>query len=135
MEVEDYFMRKVREMAINPVQTVRLLGSNLKGNVPDGRQTEIANGKYHAGANQFTEIKVIHSETVQYNMTNVKDDPQGSAAVDKFQGKVKGAYITNLKEKDREHFGTSGGNRGPLESLFRQVDFRPLVFGTFGECN
>ena len=72
---------------------------------------------------------------MQYNKTNVRDDPQGSAAVDKFQGKVRGTYITNLKEKDREHFGTAGGNRGPLESLFRHVDFIPLVFGTFGQCS
>ncbi len=27
------------------------------------------------------------------------------------------------------------GGRGPLESLFRQMDFKPLVFGTFGECS
>ena len=36
MEVEDYFLRKVREMAINPVRIVPLLISkNLKGYVPD----------------------------------------------------------------------------------------------------
>ena len=61
MEVEDYFLRKVREMAINPVQSVPLLSRNLKGYVPDGHQTGIANGKYHAGVNQFTEIKGIHT--------------------------------------------------------------------------
>jgi len=61
-------------------------------------------------------------------MIDVRDDPQGSAAVDKFQGKVKGTYITNLEEKDREHFGTTSGSRGSLESLFRQMDFRPLGF-------
>jgi hypothetical protein len=122
-------------MAINPVQIVPLLSTNLRGYVPYGHQTGIANGKYPAGVNQFTEIKVIHRGTVQYNRTNVRDDPQGSAAVDKFQGKVRGTYITNLKEKDREHFGTTGGNREPLESLFRQMNFRPLVYGSFGECN
>ncbi len=25
--------------------------------------------------------------------------------------------------------------RGPLESLFRRLDFKPLVFGTFGEMS
>ncbi len=61
MEVEDYFLRKVREMAINPVQTVPLLSKNLKGYVPAGHQTGIANNKYLAGVNQFTKVKIIHS--------------------------------------------------------------------------
>ena len=33
MEVEDYFLRKVREMAINPVHSVPLLSMNLRGYV------------------------------------------------------------------------------------------------------
>jgi hypothetical protein len=135
MEVEDYFLRKVREMAINPVQTVPLLSKNLKGYVTYGHQSGIANNKYPAGVNHFTEIKVIHSGTVQYSRTYVRDNPQGSAALDNFQGKVRGTYIVNLGQKDRDHFGTIDGSRGPLESLFRQLDFRPLVFGTFGECS
>ncbi len=36
---------------------------------------------------------------------------------------------------DASHFGTEETARGPLESLFRQLDFKPLVFGTFGECS
>jgi hypothetical protein len=72
---------------------------------------------------------------VEQCRTYVRDNPQGSAAVDNFQGKVRGTYIVNLKQKDRDHFGIADGNRGPLESLFRRMDFRPLVFGTFGECN
>jgi hypothetical protein len=135
MEVEDFFLRKVREMAINPVQTKPLLSRNLRGYVPDGHQTGIASGKYPAGVNQFTEVKVIHSGIVQYNKADIRDDPQGSAAVNKFQGRVKGTYITNLKAKDKEHFGTAHDNRGALESLFRRMDFKPLVFGTFGESN
>ena len=78
------------------------------------------------------------STVVQCSTTGhiyVRDDPQGSATVDKFQGRVRGTCITNIKAKDTEHFGTTYGNRGPLESLFRQMDFRPLVFGTFGDCN
>jgi hypothetical protein len=114
---------------------VPLLSKNLRGYVPDGHQTGIANGKYLAGVNQFTEVKVIHSGTVKYNMTDVRDNPQGSTAVDSFQGKVRSTYIVNLKQKDRDHFGTAGGDRGPLESIFRRMDFIPLVFGTFGESS
>jgi len=51
MEVEDYFLRKVREMAISPIKIVPLLSKNLRGYVLDGHQTEIANGKYPAGVN------------------------------------------------------------------------------------
>jgi hypothetical protein len=40
-----------------------------------------------------------------------------------------------MKEKDRDHFGTVETTRGPLENLFRRVDFKPLVFGTFGEMS
>ena len=40
-----------------------------------------------------------------------------------------------MKEKNRQHFGTAETTRGPLESLFRQLDFKPLVFGTFGEMS
>jgi len=36
MEVEDYFLRKLRETAINPAQFVPLLSRNMKGYVPDG---------------------------------------------------------------------------------------------------
>ncbi len=50
-----------------------LLSKNLKGYVPDGRQTGIANIKYPAGVNQFTEVKVIHNGAVQYNKTDVRD--------------------------------------------------------------
>jgi hypothetical protein len=135
MEVEDYFLKKLREMAINPDEIVPLLSKNLRGYVPEGHQTGIANSKYPAGVNHFTEIKVIHSGTVQYSRTDVRDNPQGSAAVDNFQGKVRGTYIINLEQKDKDHFGTTDGSRGPLESLFRRLDFGPLVFGTFGECS
>jgi hypothetical protein len=97
MEVEDCILRKVREMAINLAETLPLLSKNLRGYVPDGHQTGIANRKYPAEVNQFTEIKVIHSGTVQYSRTGVRDNPQGSAAVDNLHGKVRGTYIVNLK--------------------------------------
>jgi len=38
-----------------------------------------------------------------------------------------------MREKDREYFGTAETSRGPLANVFRRLDFRPLVFGTFGE--
>ena len=73
MEMEDFFLRKLRETAINLALSVPLL-RNLKGYVPDGHQTGIACGKYPAGVNQFTEVKVIHSGTVQYRRPDVRDD-------------------------------------------------------------
>ena len=60
------------------------MSKNLKGYVPDGHQTGITCGKYPVGANQFTEVKVIHSGTVQYRIPDVKDDHQGAAAVNAF---------------------------------------------------
>ncbi len=85
--------------------------------------------------NQFTEVKVIHSEAVQYIRSQVRDDQQGVAAGNAFQRQVRGTYIANMKEKDREHFGTTETARGPLESVFRRLDFKPLVFETFGEIS
>jgi hypothetical protein len=135
MEVEDFFLRKLRETAINPALSVPLLSRNLKGYVPDGHQTGIACGKYPAGVNHFTEAKVIHSGTVQYKRPDVRDDQQGAAAVNAFQKQVRGTYVTNMREKDRQYFGTAETARGPTESLFRRLDFKPLVFGTFGEMS
>ena len=74
-------------------------------------------GNTRRGVNQFTEVKVIHSGAVQYMRQEVRDDRQGAAAVSKFQRQVRGAYIANTKEKDREHFGTAETARGPLENL------------------
>ena len=34
-----------------------------------------------------------------------------------------------MKEKDREHVGTAETARRPLESVFRRLDCKPLVFG------
>ena len=33
------------------------------------------------------------------------------------------------------HFGTLEGGKGPLETIFGQIVFKPLVFGTFGEMS
>jgi hypothetical protein len=40
-----------------------------------------------------------------------------------------------MKVKDRQHSGTTGTVRGPLEGIFRKLDFKPLVFGTIGELS
>ncbi len=43
--------------------------------------------------------------------------------------------MASMREKDRLHFGTAETARGLLESLFWQVDFKPLVFGIFAEMS
>ncbi len=65
-EVEDYFLRKLKETAINPARFVPLRSRSPKGYVPDGHQKGVACGKYPAGVNQFTQVKVIHIGAVQY---------------------------------------------------------------------
>jgi hypothetical protein len=40
-----------------------------------------------------------------------------------------------MKRKDNVHFGTGLEDKGPLESIFRQLEFKPMVFGTFGEMS
>jgi hypothetical protein len=40
-----------------------------------------------------------------------------------------------LHKKDMTHFGTAEVAIGPLEAIFRQMDFKPLVFGTFAESS
>jgi hypothetical protein len=71
MEVEEYFLRRLQESAINPDFAVPLLGKHLRGYVPDGRQTGVASSKRPAGVDQFTEVKVIHSGAVQYRRPDV----------------------------------------------------------------
>ena len=96
MEVEDCFLLKLRETAINLAQFLPLLSKNLKGYVPDGHQTWIACGKYPAGVNQFTEVKVIHNGAVHYRRPEVKDDQQEAVAVNSFQRQVRGTYVANI---------------------------------------
>ena len=89
MEVEDLFLRRLQKSEITPNDSVSFLNKHLKGYVPDGRHAGIACGKHPAGVDQFTEVKLIHSGTIQYKRPDVKDKPGGSAAVNKFQGQVK----------------------------------------------
>ena len=54
-----------------------ILNKHLKGYVSDGRQLGIACNKFPGGIDQFTEVKVIHSGTLQYMRPDVRDDQQG----------------------------------------------------------
>ena len=40
-----------------------------------------------------------------------------------------------MHKKDLIHFGTAEGAIGQLEVIFKQLDFKPLVFGTFAESS
>jgi hypothetical protein len=44
-------------------------------------------------------------------------------------------YLGNLHKKDQTHFATTEGSVGPLEAIFRTLDFKPMVFGTFAEAS
>ena len=44
-------------------------------------------------------------------------------------------YLGNLHKKDQTHFATAEGLVGPLEAIFRTLDFKPMVFGTFAEAS
>jgi len=53
----------------------------------------------------------------------------------KFENQVRNHYIKQLHLKDMTHFGTAEGVRGPLETIFKQLDSKPLTFGTFAEMS
>ncbi len=40
MEVEEYFLRRLHESAINPDSAMPLLGKQLRGYVPDGMEAD-----------------------------------------------------------------------------------------------
>ena len=84
MEVENYFLRKLKETAINQAMSVPLLSRNLKGYVPNRHQTGMACGKCPAGVNQFREAKVIHSGALQYRRPEARDDQQGATTLNAF---------------------------------------------------
>jgi hypothetical protein len=44
-------------------------------------------------------------------------------------------YINQLHLKGMIHFGTAMGARAPLEVLFGQLDFKPMVFDTFAKMS
>jgi hypothetical protein len=55
--------------------------------------------------------------------------------VEKYQRQIRGTYLANIKRKEKLHFRTEEGARGPLETIFRHIVVKPLVFGTFGETS
>ena len=44
-------------------------------------------------------------------------------------------YLGNLHQKDQAHFATAKGIVGPLEAIFKTLDFKTMVFGTFAEAS
>ena len=44
---------------------------------------------------------------MQYKRLEVRDDPQGAAAVNTIPRQVRETYIFNMKEKDQQHFSTA----------------------------
>ena len=44
-------------------------------------------------------------------------------------------YLGNLHKTDQTHFATAEGSVGPSEAIFRTLDFKPMVFGTFAEAS
>ena len=132
-----YFMRKLKDSAALHDSHLPLLTSRqLRRYVPDGRHDGIATNKHPTGVYQFVEIKVNHSGCVQYGRPEVRDNHnKGGAAVQYFQSHVGQQHITQLKRKNGINFGTNADRKGLLESLFRQLDFKPMVFATFGEMS
>jgi hypothetical protein len=49
LEIEDYFINKVREMAVSPENTVPIHSKHMKGYIPDGRRLGIPRGNFPAG--------------------------------------------------------------------------------------
>ncbi len=43
--------------------------------------------------------------------------------------------MANLRRNDHAHFRTTEGSRGLLETIFKEILFKPLVFGSFGEMS
>ena len=135
-EITYYFMRKLKESAVQQAAHLPLLTNmHLKGYVPDGRHTWIATNKHPIGVDQFIEVKAIRIGSVQYGRPDARDNHKGAVAVQYYQGQVKPKYIAQMKRKDNVHFGTGSDDKGPLETIFRKLEFKPVVFGTFGEIN
>jgi hypothetical protein len=135
-EITYYFIRKLKESVVQQSSHVPLLMSKqLKGYVPHARHTGIATNKYRTGVDQLIEVKVIHNGCVQYGRPEVRDSQDGAAAVQYFQRQVRKQYITQMKRKGGVHFGIGADDKGPLETLFRQLDFKPMGFFTFGKMS
>jgi len=105
-----------------------LTSKQHKGYVPNGRYVGIATSKHPTGVDQCIEVKVIHNRCVKYGRPEVRDNHKEIAAVQYFQSQARQQYVPHMKRKDTVHFGSSSYIMGPLESLFRQLDFKPMFF-------
>ena len=113
-----------------------LRSQQMKGYVPDAHVSAPASSKHPEGVDQFYEIKTIHSGAAgPYQHAETRDNSRGGAAVELKQKGLRKEYIKELHKKDERHFRTPAGQRGPLETIFRQMNFKGLVFGTFGEMS
>jgi hypothetical protein len=54
-------------------------------------------------------------------------------AVDKFQDQVRGSYIAHLMRMDRQLFNVQ--EQDSLHTILKQMVFKPMVFGSFGEMS
>ncbi len=68
-------------------------------------------------------------------MVDLRDNENGLAALNIFKRGLRTTYKSHLRRKDHAHFGTSKGVKGPLETIFKKLDFKPLVFETFKEIS
>ncbi len=85
LEIEDYFIRKFRGMAVTPIEAVLVLSKILRGYVPDGRLWRIAcSSRFRGGVVHFTEVKVIRNNTSHYMRANVRDNHKKATAVNTF---------------------------------------------------
>jgi len=84
MEIEDYFIRKLQGMAVTPSESVAILIKHLRGYVPNGKQLGIASNKFPDEIDEFIEVKGIYNGKVQHMRPSVRDDRQGSTAINKF---------------------------------------------------
>ena len=71
-------------MAVTTNDSVPILSKHLRGYVPDRRQLRIAGDKFPGGIDQLTENKVIHNGTVHSLRHGVRNEQQGTTAVNNF---------------------------------------------------
>jgi hypothetical protein len=129
--IEYYFLRKLQESVVNTAYAyMPLLSKHLNTYVSDGRLARTSTNWHPTRIDQFTEVKVIHISITDYMRVDIWNGEKGAAAVNTFKRGMRNAYISHLRRKDRVHFGTTEGARGPLEDIFRKVDFKPLVFSS-----
>ena len=61
-EIEDYFLRKLQESAVQPGNSLPHLIKHLKWYVLNGKQTGISCEKFPADVDKFTEVKQGYSQ-------------------------------------------------------------------------